>query len=569
MLPELAGLLAALPDGVYVNPWKLLAMVIVFAVWALFAQWVDKDTIAVNTFRILWNILVLSVGLVTTAALLLVPYFLFGVLGFALVNAIVAGIYVVHRNGLVKPEDRVMTAQHLKRLMKEGFKGRKKGPAKEVKERVRLTGPGRKVILVPTEELEREHYRLTQDLLFDSMWRRATLVDVVPAGQASKVTYLVDGMPVEREAMARADADGMLAYFKRIAGLNVEEKRKPQSAKMIAAIGDNKVDLVVRTDGSTAGEKLNLRFISFEKSLKVKDVGFTDNQVEQLNDLMHNRGKGLVLISAPPASGLTTTVYSITRSHDAFLMNVQMLEYKRDLEIDNITQNLFAPADDKTFAGELQKMLRTDPDIIIVPEVRDKQTAVMCCEAAVHKQKVYAGLNAVSALDALQKWMRVVGDGSLVSKALAAIINERLVRKLCGECKQAYKPDAAMLKKMNMPADKIFYRPPEPQFDKHGNPIICQNCQGSGYFGRIGVFELLVIDDALRQVIRNARSFTDIEAYVAKSGNPGLQQSALQKVFDGLTSIQEVMRATRAPEKPAGPAAPPAPAAGPPAPAKA
>ena len=153
-----------------------------------------------------------------------------------------------------------------------------------------------------------------------------------------------------------------------------------------------------------------------------------------------------------------------------------------------------------------------------------------------------------------------------VVKCLHAVTNQRLVRKLCTECKQAYKPDAAMLKKMNMPADKIFYRPPEPQYDKHGNPIICQNCQGTGYLGRVGVFEVLVVDDGLRQVLKSARSLADVESYVVKSGMVGLQASALQKVFDGVTSIQEVMRTTRGGEKP--PPAPP-PAAPAPAPAKA
>ncbi|QOJ15588.1 MAG: Flp pilus assembly complex ATPase component TadA [Planctomycetia bacterium] len=562
MLLEFHGLLAALPDGVYVNPYKLLGMTAMFSLWALYAQWVDKDTIRVNTFRILWNLITLSLGAVTLATLLLVPDFLIGALIYGLANLVLGIVYVVHRNGLVPDEDKVCTPQHFQRLMKEGFRSKKGGPKKEVKERVRVTGAGKKVVQIPEDDVEREHYRLMQDLLFDALWRRAQTVEVAPSGQAARVAYQVDGLPVDRDPFERADADAVITYFKKIAGLNVEEKRKPQVGKLMVAVGENKMDLVVRTDGSTAGEKLHLRFISFEKSLKVKDLGFTSEQEAQLTDLMHNRGKGLVLLSAPAASGLTTLVYSFARSHDAFLMNIQMLEYRRDLDIENITQNLFVPADDKTFSGELQKMLRTDPDIILVPEVRDKQTAVMCCEAANHKQKVYAGLNAASTSDAIGKWMRVVGDNATVSKALAAVLNGRLIRKLCSECKQAYRPDAATLKKMNMPADKIFYRPPEPQVDKHGNPIICQNCQGSGYFGRVGVYEVLIVDDALRAVLRAARSITEIEAQIAKSGSAGLQTAALQKVYDGTTSIQEVLRATRTPERPAPPAPPAAVKAG-------
>lgn len=569
MLYPLAGLLAALPGGVYVNPWKLLGMMIAFAIWALYATWVDKDTLRVNTYRILWNMVTLGAGAATLVAMLLIPEFLIGFAVFAVVNIIAAGVYIGHRNGLVEAPDKVCTPQHLRRLMKEGIRGsKKKGPEKDVKERVRITGPGKKVVQVPEEEAEREQYRLTQDLLFDAIWRHATIVDVVPTGEAGKITFQIDGLPTERPVVARAEADAIITFFKKIAGLSADEKRKPQTGKLLVAVGDNKLDLVVRTDGSASGEKLSLRFISYEKSLKVKDLGFTDKQSELLSDLMHNKPRGLVLLSAPSASGLTTSIYSVARSHDAFLMNIQMLEYKRDLDVDNITQNLFAPADDRTFAGELQKMLRTDPDIIFVPDVRDKQTATMCCEAANHKQRVYAGIQGTSTLNALMRWMQAVGDNGLVAKALYAVINQRLVRKLCTECKQAYKPDAATLKKMNMPADKIFYRPPEPQFDKHGNPIICQNCQGTGYLGRIGIYELLIVDDGLRQIMKTAKTFSDIESYVQKSGIVGLQASGLQKVFDGITSIQEVSRATRGPDRPAG-GAPPAAPPPTPAPAKA
>jgi type II secretory ATPase GspE/PulE/Tfp pilus assembly ATPase PilB-like protein len=130
------------------------------------------------------------------------------------------------------------------------------------------------------------------------------------------------------------------------------------------------------------------------------------------------------------------------------------------------------------------------------------------------------------------------------------VSSQRLVRVLCQECKQAYKPDPQMLRKLNLPADKTLFRPPEPTYDKHGNPIICQACQGSGYVGRTGVFDWLTVDDGLREVIRRSTSMDEIRNYALKKGGLGLQAQALQKVLDGVTSIQEVARVVRGPDVP-------------------
>lgn len=540
----LLGLLAQLPDGMYVNPWKLVTMVVLFTCWAVFAQWVDKDTLAVNTFRVLWNIITLSTGVVGMLLMLFVPHFLLGILLFVVIDGGVTIFYIIHRNGLVEPDDKVFTPEHFRRIMEQGIRGKKKSQV-EVKERVLLRGADGERVPIPEEEAEREQYRLSQDLLFDVLWRRASHVYITPAGDAAKVVYQVDGIKVEREAQPRAEADAMLLFFKAIAGLNLEERRKPQKAQISATIGENKADVIVQSAGSSAGEKLSLRIISDEKNYKIGDIGFTEEQVKLVREVME-APQGVVLISAPPANGLTTSVYTITRSNDAFLQNIQMLEYEKGLEINNITQHVFTPGKDKSFAGDLQRVVRTDPDLIVLPDMRDQAAAVVASEAAAKKQNVYIGLAASDVFDALRKWIKLVGKNKLVGKTLLAVMNQRLVRKLCVECRQSYKPDPQMLRKINLPADKVLYRPPEPQYDKNGNPIVCQHCQGSGYVGRTAVFDLVVADDGMRKVIRDTGSVSAVQSYLVKKGRAGLQQQALEKVFEGHTSIQEVVRATRA-----------------------
>ncbi len=568
------AILAQLPETtIYVHPFKLVCVALLVAVWALFAQWVDKDAVAVNTYRDIWNLVTIGCGIVALLCLFLLPVFWAGLGAFAVIQIALSAIYVTHRNGLVDEDSKVCTPAHIKRLITEGFSGKKKQDKKDVRERVRLVAADRKRVAVPEEEVEREQFRLTQELLFDVLWRRASVVDVVPAGQASKISYLIDGIAAEREPVPRPEGDSILMYLKRLAGLSVEERRKPQSGKLGAQVGDHKFDLVIHTSGSTAGERLQIRVIGSEKNLKVDGIGFTDKQLEQVRAFMSS-DRGMMVVSAPPGHGLTTTLYSFARSHDAFLQNIQTMEYNRELEIENITHRVHDPAGQKSFTEDLQRLVRSDPDVIVLPEIRDKAAAAVAVQAANHKQRVYVGIPAADVWDAFRRWLALADDAAKVAASLKMVTHQRLVRKLCVACKTPYKPEAAQLRKLNLPADKVLYRPPEPQYDKHGNPILCQACQGSGYVGRTGVFHTVVVDEGLAKVIAGGGSISDIQAYCVKQGGAGLQQQALQKVFDGITSIEEVVRVTRsaapgpgggkAPAKPVGAAgaAPAKPAAG-------
>jgi type II secretory ATPase GspE/PulE/Tfp pilus assembly ATPase PilB-like protein len=541
LLAYLHGVAQLSGADIYFNPFKLLGILALFVLWAMVAQWVDKDTLAVNTYRLAWNMVLVACGAVGLALALFVPNFLIGLPAQALLLVVGGVVYVVHRNGLVAPEQTVLTASHFRRIREQGLKG--KPQVKEVKERVRVTGANHQVVMIPEDEVEREQYRIMQDLLFDTFWRRAALTDIAPAGQSTKITYLIDGVPTEREGLPRQEGDAVVLYLKRIAGLSLEERRKPQRGKITVALGDSKHTVVLLSAGTTAGERLRLRVVGPEGSSKVKDLGFADLQLQNVRPVM-GLPRGLVLLTGPKSNGVTTTVYSFVRTHDAFLQNIQLLEYDREIDIENVTQHLFLPKDDNSFPAELQKIVRSDPDILVLPEIRDKETALLATKAAAEKAKVYVGFNAEDVFDALRKWTALVGDKTLVAKALAMITNQRLVRVLCSECKERYRPDATMLRKLNMPTDAMLHRPPQATYDKRGNLIVCQACQGTGYVGRTGVFETLIVDDELRRVIRAAGSIAEVKSFALKLG-VGLQTPAVAKVLGGLSSIQEIVRVIR------------------------
>ncbi len=552
-------LLGQVPEsGVYLQPFKLLGLFILFTLWALFAQWVDKDTVAVNTFRSIWNQSVVYAGLVALVLFLLLPEFWLGLAAFCVLNLSVGIAYVIHRNGLVVEDDKVCTPAHIKKVLSGGLRGKKQDKKRDVRERVKIVTASRKRLEIPEDDPEREQYALVQDLLFDALWRRATQVEITPAGQSSKIKVLVDGVGTEREPIGRPAGDAILSYLKTIAGLNLAERRRPQRGKLGAQLGEQKYELVVRTNGTTAGEFMSVRVIGAEKSFKIENLGFTDKQLTSVRDLMQ-ADRGLVLISAPPGHGLSTTAYSVARSHDAFLQNIQMLEFEHEYDVDNITQHQYVQSDEKSFAQELLRVVRTDPDVVVLPEVRDATTAAEASKAAIHKQNVYAAIVSADAYEAVAKWIQLAGDAALVSKALIGVTHQRLVRALCPSCKTPYKPDATLMQKISAPPNKPLHRPPDPTFDKHGNPVLCQNCQGTGYVGRTGIFVVLAVDDEIRAAIRSGAA--DLRSVLARKGGMALQQQGLQKVFDGVTSIDELARATRSAAGPAASAARPAPAA--------
>ena len=268
-------------------------------------------------------------------------------------------------------------------------------------------------------------------------------------------------------------------------------------------------------------------------------------QHKQLSQL-HGVKQGLCIISGPPKSGVTTTLYALLRNHDAFINNVNTLERQPSGELSHITQNIYALSDTgtTTFGAKLQAIVRMSPDIVGVAECEDAETARVACAAAKDGKLVYVTLKADSVLQALGKWMRLVGDRNLVAETLLCASSQRLLRKLCEECKQGYAPDKELFKKFNITADKtkVLYRAGKVQYDKHGKPLTCEHCQGTGYFDRAGIFELVVMNDALRQAVRKSKSLPEIGAQFRRAKVLYLQEQVLRRVIAGTASINEMIR---------------------------
>jgi type II secretory ATPase GspE/PulE/Tfp pilus assembly ATPase PilB-like protein len=239
-------------------------------------------------------------------------------------------------------------------------------------------------------------------------------------------------------------------------------------------------------------------------------------------------------------------MYAMLRNHDAFMNNINTLEKQPSTEINNVTQHPFKLTDTgtTTYAKKLQSIVRMGPNVVGVGECEDSETAKVACAAAMDGQMVYVVMAADSVLQALGKWIKMVGDRRLIAQTLVGVSNQRLLRMLCDECKQGYAPNTELLKKFNLPAEKakVMYRPGKEVYDKRGKPSTCNHCQGTGFIGRTAVFEMIIFTDELRKAIKQIRQLPELGMVFRRAKMLYLQEQALRKVIGGTTAINEMVR---------------------------
>lgn len=553
------GLLASASEvELYVNPIKVLVVAILLFAWAYAAQWIDRDTDTVKTKREQWNLIVLAGAAVGFLVLFVGPWsgglFLGGVVAWLMIAGGAMFSYILHRNSRVVPTARVLTIGHVKRIFSGGSE-QKKVADKGI--RVKLQDQKGNALPPPADAQAAAITELVQDFLYELLWRRASDAELNLEKDRYRLTYRIDGVAAENnEGIPLEDGEKIIKYLKTAAGLNVEEIRRPQTGKIRAALLSHTGEIghtEVQTSGTTAGEKLRLRIGAGTSLLRLHELGMSPPRLEVLKKDILAKHTGLFVISAPTQNGLTTTQYAILRSHDAYMHNIHTIERRKLLDLDNVTQQIYEGTNtDVNFARMLQSILRREPDIVMVGECEDRETAQIASRAAADDRKIYLGMRAKDCFDALQKYLTYVEDNKIASKALKGILNQRLTRILCDQCREAFKPDEATLKKLNLPVDKIekFYRPPsEQKLDRKGKPIVCLKCQGTGYVGRTGIFELLVVTDDVAKLIAEGGSIERIKAECRKAKMYYLQEEGLLKVIDGTTSMNEVLRCLKAAEK--------------------
>ena len=549
-------LLSAVEYGGYISIIKFLAFLGLFFLWLPLVSWVYRDARAVEAKEVFWTAVVLGTGAAAAIIWLLIPIFIIGVLFYVIAVGTASISYVRHRNTRVMDYARVLTAEHIKSLFVS-----KQKRLDALKGFLFVTANDNEVPLPQPQTPEFFGYKAAYEILTDAMWRRASDIMFSPATQNYNVTYYVDGAALKQPPIARGQIDYFIHFLKSLADLDINEKRKPQKGKF--KIRRDKQDeqdeqdkqdtaWEVTTAGSTAGEQLRLKQIIQQTITRLADIGLMPEQLEQLNK-MRDLKQGLFITTGPKKTGVTTTLYALLRNHDAFLNSINTLERRPSAKLPNITQNVFSLSDTgtTTFAKKLQQVVRMGPDIVGVADCQDTETAQTACAAAKDGKVIYVTLKADSVVQAIGKWIKLVDDRNLAAEMLLGISNQRLLRKLCEECKQAYAPNKELLRKFNITAEKVkaLYRAGKVVVGKHGKEMTCENCQGTGYVGRTGVFEIIIMNNQLRKTITQSKSLAEIASQFRGAKMLYLQEQALRKVIDGTTAIDEMIRVLSAPKR--------------------
>jgi type II secretory ATPase GspE/PulE/Tfp pilus assembly ATPase PilB-like protein len=550
----LVEVLAAIPTGPYINGYAVLALIIVLLPWARLLTWIDKDAPTCRLPRTVLNSAFFGGMLGAVFLFLVAPFGLWGGFG-VLIGILLAelGVYLGLRYQKVGLND-----------IKEQLRGlfERKGEKKEKKSK---SVAGQVTIInkagVPMPEPdgqtpERVQYDTAMQLLTEPMRREAEKIELMSTSDGAAASYQVDGVLHEGPSVDRAAASAVTAYFKFVAGLDTNEKRKPQTGAFKTVINGVKREMKITVRGSSSGESMTI--ISDPKKrhgFTLANLGFSAEQLQTVKDMITD-GSGLVLLAVPPGHGLTALEYAIMRGHDAFLQHLITIEREVAQEIEGVTQNVLPlGCSGQEEAKQVAWVVSQEPDVVLMATVEDSNAARdLAGYAESAGRRAYVGLRALSAFDALRQWRKLVGDDNLAIKSLRMIIAGRAVRMLCENCKIGYTPDPTLLKKLNMDptrVSKLFQARTSPMRDAKGNPVPCTACNDLAFKGRVGVFEILLIDDEMRQLLVNNASDPQIKQAFRQQKGRYLQEMALELVERGVTSVNEVQRAM----KPAEPAA--------------
>ena len=547
------------------SPWKPFLVLLPFIGWAWVVSTIyDKDSARWYFKRRVWNLGHILAAAAAIAVILVAPTFLIGWPVATLVLVADLALYAILRN----KDDRV-PAQHKWSFSITDMKSRSEArQAAKLQKNVELTlrGPDG-VMPAPAKESPEYEIRIAAErILIDAQDGRAVRFEIRPVDpQNYGVVFLVDGVGQAGPTLSRDQATKVITLFKTAAGLDITDVRRKQQADLAVERAGGRTALRLTTSGTAGGMALRGQFEPEEQVKRtLDDLGLRPNQRTEIEAIISDR-QGVVLIAAPPYSGRTTTLYALLRQHDAYTTNVQTVELEPIGMIEGVRHNKFDPLEEGAeYSTTIRSILRRDPDVLAVAELPDQATAIETTRADLERTRVYVGLNADNSLAAIQTYLKAAGDAQAVGKAVHGVIAQKLIRRLCPNCKVEYQPAPEMLKKMGVKPGAV-----NALFRKGGQVLIknkpdtCPMCQGTGYFGQEGVFEVFRIGPEERSLIA-ALDLVGLRAALQKQSLPTIQESALRKALEGVTSVEEVARIAASGQprkkKPTQPSADPAPA---------
>jgi general secretion pathway protein E len=399
--------------------------------------------------------------------------------------------------------------------------------------------------------------RWVNSLMFNAVKERASDIHIEPGEKEVTVRYRIDGELYESRRAPRQFMPSIISRVKIMAGLNIAEKRLPQDGRIRRKIAGKDIDMRVATVPTVkAGERITIRLLDRESVLHdLADIGFGDDHLRQMDDLIH-RPHGILLVTGPTGSGKTTTLYACLAKINAPDLNILTIEDPVEYQLDGISQTAVNAKIELTFASGLRSFLRHDPDVIMVGEIRDRETSEIAIQASLTGHLVLSTIHTNDAAGAITRLVDLGVQPFLVASSLMALLAQRLVRRVCMSCRELYRPTDEDLLSINIkPADfqsgkarRVKFKgvddvlPPGMLYRaKEGG---CPACLGAGYKGRTAIYELLIIDEKIRQLtIKNSDAQT-VKNHATSVGMRTLREDGAQKVMAGMTTTAEVLMIT-------------------------
>lgn len=373
---------------------------------------------------------------------------------------------------------------------------------------------------------------LIDRLILDAVTSRASDIHLESTERGLRVRYRIDGLLYDRHLISSDLMPQIISRIKVLARLNIAEKRVPLDGQFRIAVSEKKIDLRVSTFPAIHGEKVVIRILDQSLStIRIDHLGLTPPMLSAFSTLIC-KAQGFILVTGPTGSGKTSSLYAAISCLNTTDKNIMTLEDPVEYHVEGIVQCQIHPEAGFTFAKGIRSLLRQDPDIALIGEIRDHESARIAIEAALTGHLVLSTLHTNDAPGAIMRLMDMGIEPFLINAAVTGVLAQRLVRKLCLECRYSYRPTAheqLVLQRLGVVIDTLY--------TSRG----CETCQYLGHYGRTGIFELLCMTNSLRALIVAQPSFEAIYAQACRDGMSTLMHDAVQKMSSGIISLQELL----------------------------
>jgi type II secretory ATPase GspE/PulE/Tfp pilus assembly ATPase PilB-like protein len=543
--------------GFCLNWIKILACWSVFLLWVKSCDWISTDAQELKLDYLRWNPIVVGTFMAAFILMWLIPSFPFFAAFPLLLIAYIAPFvsYVVYRNGKVDNNRRVFTKEHLRYWF--ATRGKKVGMNMQAEKLdPHEAGPPVKVFGQSGIDVVTDNARLgmarqspglltAREILAEGLAVRATAFMLDYTQQAAAVRTMIDGVWIPSEPRGRDVGDPALESFKLLCGANPQDRQSRQEGTFAVEYQSRRYVATFVSQGTPNGERALIQFVEGKIPKRTLDeLGMRSKLQTQLGELLE-LPRGFVLFSATANGGLRSTMDAVLHHCDRFTREFATIEEEanRYQEVENVPATTYNIVGGVPVIQVLTKFFRTEPNVVIIRDLVDGEMVEFLCEQIPDDRLILSTVRATDCADALMQVLALGAPPAELAKVVSGVVNQRLIRKLCDSCKEAYAPAPQVLQQLGIPEGRVqaLYRPfqPNPQ-EPPKEP--CQVCGGIGYLGRTAIFELMVVGDEVRRVLANEPTPEAIRRAARKEGMKSLQEEGVLLVAKGVTSLPELMR---------------------------